>query len=219
MYKVIGAPATRLVRVTWMLEELGAPYEIVNARPNSEEAFRHNPSGRIPVLLDGDIVVSDSAAICVYLCDRHPEAGMAATPGTPERAQIDSWLHFAQSELEAPLWIKLKHRAMLPEDLRLEIGPWTAWEFTRDVRTFEARLGQNTFAIGDRFTAADVVLGHIGAWARAARFQIGSPTVNAYLDRVLSRPALARAKDREAALRSRPASRMRDAPGFNPPRN
>ena len=197
MYKAVGSPGSRLTRVTWMLEELGVPYEIVNAKQHSDTVYALNPSGRIPILVDDDTIVTDSAAICVYLADRHPEKGMTVAPGTAERAQLDGWLHFAQSELEAPLWNKLKHRMMLPEELRVDVGPWTAWEFARDIKTFGARLGSGTFALGDRFTAADVILGHIGRWARAARFEIDSPTVNAYLDRVLSRPALARAVERE----------------------
>lgn len=197
MYKAVGSPGSRLTRVTWMLEELGVPYEIVNAKQHTGTVKALNPSGKIPVLIDGDTTVTDSAAICVYLADRHPEKGMTVAPGTKERAELDGWLHFAQSELEAPLWNKLKHRLLLPEELRVDVGPWTAWEFARDIKAFEARLGERTFALGDRFTAADVVLGHIGNWARAARFGITSPLVNAYFDRVLSRPALARASERE----------------------
>jgi glutathione S-transferase len=109
-----------------------------------------------------------------------------------------SWLFFAQSELEAPLWNKLKHRLLLPEDQRAEVGAWTAAEFGREIGTLEKRLGDRDYAMGDRFTAADVLLGHCGQWARGARFEIRSDRVNAYFDRVLARPALARAKAKEA---------------------
>lgn len=197
MYEAIGSPGSRLTRVTWMLEELEQPYRIVRAKQHSDEMRRYNPSGKMPALADGDTIVIDSAAICAYLAEKHPDKDMA--PRTPaERAHIDGWLFFAQSELEAPLWNKLKHRMMLGEDERAEIGPWTAAEFAREIRSLEARLGGNRFAMGDRFTAADVLLGHCGQWARGAKFAIGSETVNAYFDRVLARPALARAKAREA---------------------
>jgi len=89
---------------------------------------------------------------------------------------------------------------MLAEAERVDVGPWTAAEFTREICSLEARLGEHEFAMGDRFTAADVILGHCGQWARNAKFVIESDRVNAYFDRVLARPALARAKAREAAV-------------------
>ncbi len=204
MYKAVGSPGSRITRVVWMLEELGEPYEIVKAKPHSDEMRKYNPSGKAPALVDGDLVLTDSAAICVYLGEKHADKGMAARD-LAERARIDSWVHFAQSELEAPLWNKLKHRLLIPEELRVEVGPWTAWEFGRDIKAFERRLGDSDFALGDRFTAVDVILGHIGQWARGAKFRIASDSVNAYFDRVLDRPAYARAKAREAEAASAPA--------------
>ncbi len=204
MYKAVGSPGSRLTRVVWMLEELDQPYEIVKAKPHSEEMRKYNPSGKAPVLVDGELVLTDSAAICVYLGEKHGEKGMGST-SLAERARIDSWVHFAQSELEAPLWNKLKHRMLIPEELRVEVGPWTAWEFARDVKALERRLGANSFALGERFTAVDVILGHIGQWARGAKFAIDSEPVNAYLDRVLGRPAVGRARIREAEAAAAPA--------------
>ena len=202
MYKIVGSPGSRLIRVSWMLEELGQTYEIEKASPHSAELKKYNPGGKGPVLVDTysdeEIVVIDSAAICSYLADRHPEAHMSANPGTSDRAAIDSWLCFAQCDLEAPLWLKAKHKFILPEAMRLDVGAITAFEFDNAVAAMDARLGDNEFAIGNRFTAADVLLGHVGSWARNAKFEINSARVNAYLDRVLARPALAAAREREA---------------------
>lgn len=198
MYQAVGSPGSRLTRVTWMLEELGQPYQIIKAKQHTDEMRRYNPSGKGPALVDGETVVTDSAAICAYLAEKHPDKGMA--PQTPaERAHLNAWLFFAQSELEAPLWNKLKHRMLLPEEERVDVGPWTSAEFNREIRSLESRLGMHQFAMGDRFTAADVILGHCGQWARGAKFVVGSDRVNAYFDRVLARPALARAKAREAS--------------------
>ncbi|MHB2266912.1 glutathione S-transferase family protein [Aliihoeflea sp. PC F10.4] len=196
MYKAIGAPGSRLTRVTWMLEELEEPYEIVNAKMHTETMRRYNPSGKMPALADGDLTVVDSAAIVFYLADKHSEKGLGGT-GPADRAEIASWLFFAQAELEAPLWNKLKHRLRLADELRAEVGPWCNAEFANEIETFDKRLGDNEFAMGDRFTAADVILGHCGQWARGAKFEIASDRVNAYFDRVLARPALARAKQKE----------------------
>lgn len=196
MYKAVGAPGSRLTRVTWMLEELGDDYEVVPAKQHSELMYRYNPSGKAPALADDDLILVDSAAIVFYLADKHGEKGMGGT-NAAERAAIASWLFFAQAELEAPLWNKLKHRMLLDEEERAEVGPWTNAEFGREIETLEKRLGDGEFAMGDRFTCADVILGHCGQWARGAKFEIRSERVNAYFDRVLARPALARAKARE----------------------
>ena len=204
MYKIIGSPRSRLTRVSWILEELGQAYEIEKASPHSAELKKYNPGGKGPVLVDDssgqDVIVIDSAAICSYLADCHPEVQMSADPGTSERAAIDSWLHFAQCDLEAPLWLKAKHKFILPEALRLDVSEITKFEFKNAIATMDARLGDNEFAIGDRFTSADVLLGHAGNWARNAKFEINSARVNAYLDRVLARPALAAAREKETSI-------------------
>ncbi len=194
MYKAVGSPGSRVGRVLWMLEELGVPYEFVKADIRSPQMYAVNPSGKSPALVDGDVVVTDSAAICIYLADRHPEKGMGAEPGCAGRAAVDSWMHFAQSEFEAPLWNKLRHRFLLPAEVRADVGPATAHDFRDEVRTLERRLGDKRYALGDRFSAIDVLLGDMGAWARGGKFAIESDPVNAYFDRVLSRPARARAQ-------------------------
>ena len=177
-----------------MLEELGEPYEFVEIGLRSADAHALNPSGKVPILADGDLTVTDSAAICVYLADKHGDKHMGAAPGLAGRAEMDSWMHFAQSEFEAPLWNKLRHRFLLPQELRVDVGPAAAYDFANEVKALDRRLGDRPYALGSRFSAVDVILGDIGAWARAGRFGIGSERVNAYLDRVLSRPARARAQ-------------------------
>ena len=184
-----------------MLEELGQPYQIVKIKQHTDEMRRYNPSGKGPALVDGDTVVTDSAAICAYLAEKHPEKGMAPQ-NHAERAHLNAWLFFAQSELEAPLWNRQKHASMLPEIERVDVGPWTTAEFNREINALEIRLGESPYAMGNRFTAADVILGHCGQWARDAMFSIDSARVNAYFDRVLARPALARARARETTLAS-----------------
>lgn len=198
MIEVAGSKGSRITRVLWMLEELGEPYALLPVKPNSPEARALNPTGRVPILLDGDLVLWDSAAICLYLGEKHPEKGLAAR-SLAERARMDAWMHFLQSELEMPMWNKLKHRLLLPPELRVEVGPWVTWEFARDAEALEVRLGAGPFALGDRFTAVDVLLGHVLQWARSAKFEPFPDGVSAYAERVWSRPALARAREREAA--------------------
>src|SRR5918994_2898968 len=194
VYKAVGSRGSRVSRVLWMLEELKQPYEFIEIERRSPEAYALNPSGKVPILIAGELRVTGSAAICVYLADKHAEKGMGANPGLAGRAEMDSWMHFAQSEFEAPLWNKLRHRFILPPELRVDVGPASAHDFALELKTLERRLGDRKFALGDRFSAVDVLLGDIGAWARGGRFRIESDAVNAYLDRVLSRPARARSQ-------------------------
>jgi glutathione S-transferase len=194
MYKAVGSRGSRVSRVLWMLEELGEPYEFVEVKLRSARAYELNPSGKVPVLIDGDLVITDSAAICVYLADKHADKGMGANPGLTGRAEMDSWMHFAQSEFEAPLWNKLRHRFILPQHLRVDVGPAAAYDFGSEVKALERRLNGRVFALGDRFSAVDVLLGDMGGWARSGKFPIESDAVNAYLDRVLSRPGRARSQ-------------------------
>jgi len=200
MYQAVGARGSRISRVLWMLEELGVRYEFVEVGRRSPEAYALNPSGKVPILIDGDLKITDSAAICVYLADKHADKGFGANPGLAGRAEMDGWMHFAQSEFEAPLWNKLRHRFLLPPELRVDVGPAAAYDFANEVKTLDGRLGDGDYALGSRFSAVDVMLGDIGAWARGGRFAIGSDRVNAYLDRVLSRPARARAQANGGAL-------------------
>ena len=201
MYKAVGSRGSRVGRVLWMLEELGQPHEFVEVKLRSPEAYVLNPSGKVPILIDGDLKVTDSAAICVYLADNHADKGMGANPGVAGRAEMDSWMHFAQSEFEAPLWNKLRHRFLLPKEVRVDVGPAAAHDFATEVKALDRRLGENPFALGDRFSAVDVLLGDMGNWARAGKFPIESERVSDYFDRLLARPARARAQANGGAMK------------------
>ena len=139
-------------------------------------------------------------AICVYLADKHADKGLGANPGLAGRAEMDSWMHFAQSEFEAPLWNKLRHRFLLPEEVRVDVGPAAAYDFANEVKALDRRLAGRDYALGNRFSAVDILLGDMGGWARAGKFRIESDRVNAYLDRVLARPARARSQENGGAF-------------------
>ena len=200
MYQAFGSRGSRVSRVLWILEELGEPYEFVPMKLRSERAYALNPSGKVPILMDGNLKITDSAAICVYLADKHADKGLGANPGLAGRAEMDSWMHFAQSEFEAPLWNKLRHRFLLPEELRVDVGPAAAYDFANEVKALDRRLEGRDYALGNRFSAVDILLGDMGGWARAGKFKIESDRVNTYLDRVLARPARARSQENGGAF-------------------
>lgn len=198
-YTVHGSPISRMTRVTWMLEELGAPYELVHAKLGTRDLVGLSPSNKGPALVDDDFVLTDSAAICLYLASQHAEADMGPR-NARERALMESWLFFALAEFEQVMWTKIKHRVLLPKEMRLDVDAWLKAEFAREIKTLHRKLGDHDYAMGDRFTCVDVVLGHCGQWARSAKFEIASDRVVAYLERVLARPAYARAVAAERQL-------------------
>lgn len=200
-YIVHGSPISRMTRVTWMLEELGAPYELRPARLGTADLRGLSLSNKGPVLVDDDFVLTDSAAICLYLAEKHADADMGPRDAR-ERATMTSWLFFAQAELEAPMWTKLKHRVLLPREMRRDVDPWIEREFAREAKTLHRRLGDASYAMGERFTCVDVIVGHCGQWAINGKFEIASPRVAAYFERVLSRPAYRRAIAAEERMRA-----------------
>ena len=99
--------------------------------------------------------------------------------------------------MEQPLWTIAKHRFVLPDEKRVPAVLQTAfWEFAVAAKVFAEGLGNRLYAVGDRFTAADILLGHTLAWATSARIEFGNDLLYAYANRVLDRPALIQARNR-----------------------
>lgn len=197
MYTVYGMARSRSLRVTWMLEELGAPYEFVVTRPQSPDAAALNPTAKIPILEDGDFRLTESAAICTYLADQHPEAGLVPASASRDRGRFNEACYFALTELEPPLWSMSKHSFVLPKDKRRPDMIETArWEFDQSLKAFDERLGDQLYAIGDTFTVADILYGHLFSWARLQKMDL-SERSRTYAKRVWDRPARKRAVERE----------------------
>ena len=192
MYTVIGSVQSRTLRVLWMLEELGQPYEYVSASPRSEDVVAVNPTGKVPVLVVDGTPITDSTAILSYLADHHNALTFPA--GTLERARQDSLTQFLLDEFDAALWMAARHSFILPEELRESaIKKSLIWEFERSQKTLVKRMADGPYLMGDRMTVADILLTHCGIWANVARFPITEPTLSAYLKRMRDRPALRRA--------------------------
>jgi glutathione S-transferase len=193
MYKLIGSPKTRAFRVLWMLEELGVGYEVDPARPQSEPMLAVNPSGKVPALVaDGEVII-DSTAIIQFLADRH---GKFTFPtGTIQRAQQDSWTHFALDDVDSVLWFNAKNTFILPEELRSDQARKACrYEFDKSMKILETRLGDKNYVMGDEFTVPDLILGHCAGWAiNGAGWTIEPKPVADYFERVRSRPACLKA--------------------------
>ncbi|WP_428646660.1 glutathione S-transferase family protein [Roseibium sp.] len=189
MYKIIGFPRTRAMRVIWMLEELGEPYELDPAMPHSDTVMALNPCGKVPVLIDGDAVLTESVAICTYLADKHGK--LTFPPGTPERARQDSFTQFGVDVLEGALWTAAKNSFIHPEEVRVPaIKDVCKMEFARGLRTLEQRLGDGPYVMGDTFTIADILIGNCLGWAMVAKFELPvEGPVHDYFTRLRERPA------------------------------
>jgi len=192
MYKVIGKVQTRAFRVLWMLEEIGQPYELVPAYPRSDEVMALNPSGKVPVLQDGDATLLDSTAIITYLADKHGQLTYPA--GTIERAHQDALTHAVLDELDAVLWTAARHSFSLPEDKRVpEVKPSLKWEFTNNLNRLADRV-EGPFLMGDKMTIADIICTHCLNWAFGAKFPVENEKMLAYGKEMRARDAFGRAQ-------------------------
>src|SRR5437667_1434331 len=124
------------------------------------EFLKINPAGKLPVLVDGDLVLTESVAIVLYLAEKYPEKGLLPADLTA-RAQVNRWLLFAATELEQPLWRISRHTALYPEDKRLPGDVALArQEFKEMAAVLETHLQGRQLAVGDRATRADFVMAY-----------------------------------------------------------
>jgi len=191
MYKLVGNRATRAFRPLWMLEELGVRYEHVPAAPRSEEVCALSPSGKVPVLVDGEDVISDSKAILTYLADRH--GAFTQPAGTVARARQDAWTFRVLDEVDALLWTAARHSFILPEDQRVPaVKESLKIEFAQNLERIAVDLSSDCLA-GDDLTVPDFLLAHCLGWARNAGFPDAPEVLVEYLRRLRTRPAFERA--------------------------
>ncbi len=202
MIKLYGYPRTRSARVAWALEEASAEYEYIpinlQAGEHKKPAFlKINPFGKIPALIDDDLILSESAAICTYIAEKFPAAKLI--PNTSQgRAEYFHWLFFVVSELETHLWTAAKHDRILPEDKRVSAVIKTCeWEFAKAATLLSQHLSQHAYLANNEFSAADIVCTSILQWTHHAGFALDD-TLMKYMNRISERPALIKARKREA---------------------
>lgn len=198
--KLYFVPKTRSTRPRWMLEELGLPHDLVRMDPKKgdtqhPEYLKLNPLGHVPTLVDGEHVLYESAAICLQLADQHPEKGLAPAVGTPERGLYYQWMFYAMTELEPAIITVLMNTLYLPEKRRdAEEAEEAKGRIAKAAKVLDAHLFTRSFLLGDRFSAADVVMCSVLNWARwLGHFEEGFPNVEQYIDRCMARPAAKRA--------------------------
>lgn len=192
MYHVIGTVTSRAFRILWALEELGAAYELQTAKPRSEAVSALNPSGKIPILIDGDAVLTDSTAMTTYVADKH--GALTYLAGTPDRARQDAMTHAILDELDAVLWTAARHRFILPEDQRVpEIKDSLKLEYEANLARLAQRV-EGPFIMGDMMTVPDILLTHCCNWAISAKFPEPPEPLKDYLSAMRARPAFKRVR-------------------------
>jgi glutathione S-transferase len=188
-------PMSRGRIVRWMLEEIGQPYrtELLDYATTlkAPEYLAINPMGKIPALRHGDVVVTEAAAICAYLADAFPQAGLAPPLGDKRRGTYFRWMFFAAGPLEAATAVRSLGVEVRPEQKRM-----VGWGDHADMlNALETAVKGRDYILGDTFSAADVYVGAGIGWG----LQFGSvdkrPAFVAYNERLQSRPAAVRARE------------------------
>lgn len=194
--KLYWAPKTRASRAVWMLEESGVDYEIetvdIRAEPRSDppEFLAASPMGKVPALVDGDIALCESAAICIYVADRYNSGALAPTLDDPQRGKYLYWTMYTPAVIEPAMAEKFGNR----EPNRRSHG-WG--DYDTMLQTLEDGLGDSTWILGENFTAADVMLGSSVVFMRLFGILPDSERLSAYADRCLARPGYQKAMSLE----------------------
>jgi glutathione S-transferase len=193
-------PMSRGQIVRWMLEEVGAPYttEILQYATTikSPAYLAINPMGKVPAIVHKGQVVTECAAICAYLADAFPEAGLAPPVNSPDRAAYYRWLFFAAGPFEAAT--SNKSAGFIPNEQQQRMFGYGAYEKTLDA--IEGALSAGDYLAAGKFSAADVYLGsqigfglRFGALEKRAAFE-------AYFAKLAARPAYQRAQEIDGKL-------------------
>ena len=191
--KLYEFPPTRSIRVRWTLQELGVDFESVVVNLVADEHlspwFRKiNPAGKIPVLVDDDLTLTESVAIVTYLGEKYADRGFVPN-NLKQRAELTRWLMFAATELEQPLWRIARNTSLYPEDKRQPSDVIRAGEdFAPMAAVLEEHMKGREFLVGTRATIADFVMAYTLDWPNELNFLKDFPQLRAYMARMYARP-------------------------------
>ena len=198
--KLYFAPNSRAVRIAWLLEELGLEYEIekytVGDRAlRTPEYYKIHPMGRIPVLEDGETRIYESGAIVQYLLARHGKGKFVPGVDDPSFPEYLQWLHYAEGSIMGQVNILVVETILLPPEKRNDVNVNRALKLLRvALGNVDNRLQDRDYLVGN-FSGADIMTGHACFGAMKAGAEIDDyKHLNAYIDRLLKRPALEKAR-------------------------
>lgn len=193
-------PASRGRIVRWMLEEVGAPYELKLLRfdkgeHKAPEFLAINPMGKLPAIVHRGTVITETAAICAYLADAFPAAGLAPAPDDPARGAYYRWLFFGAGCVESALVDKMFSRPLPERQGTLGYG-----NYEDTLNALEKALTPGPFLLGERFSAADVYICSQINWGLMTNALEPRPVFLDYKARCSERPAMQRASEQDKAL-------------------
>jgi glutathione S-transferase len=194
--KLYGFPPTRSIRVVWTLRELDVEFEFVNVDPGKGELRRPeflavNPAGKLQALVDGDFVLTESVAICLYLAEKYPERGLLPRE-LRTRAEVYRWLLFTATELEQPLWRMTRHALLYPPEKRIAAEiPIARQDFLDMAAVMEKHMEGQQFLVGDDVTVADFIAAYtldMASVRKGGSLLETLPRLRGYIGRMYARP-------------------------------
>lgn len=192
MMKLYGFGATRSLRALWALNELGVECEFVpvDLRAGAQRTLQFlqlNPAGKVPVLVDDDLVLTESVAIVLYLAEKYPDKELLPVD-IALRAQAYRWMMFVVTELESALWRMTRHTFIYPKEQRsaAEIR-LAADDFVTMAKVLDQHMIGRRYIVGEKFTAADCVTAYVIDWAADKQLMEELPQLCAYRSRLRER--------------------------------
>ena len=198
--KIFFAPNSRAVRIVWLFEELGLPYELDifrlgDKRMREDEYKKVHPMGRVPALEDGDITIFESGAIVEYVLAKYGNGRMVPDQNSAAWADYLQWLHYAEGMLMPPVNTIVVETMFLPEDKRNPVNIERAKKLLGNMlKAVEVNLSDGREYLAGEFSGADIMTGQ----AAIVSVRLGAdvsdkPNVAAYIERLQARPALQKA--------------------------
>lgn len=194
------APNSRSASVLWLFEELGNPLhetKILNLSKGDHKTPAYmaiNPMGKVPAVVHGDTVITEAAAIAIYLADIFPKAKLAPEIGDPARGTYLRWIVFNQAAVEPAITdLALKREPGSPS-----LMPYGTYDATIDALT--GALAKGPYLLGERFSAADVIIGSGVRWMLLFKLLPERREFTSYVERLMQRPALQRAIEKDKIL-------------------
>ena len=185
MIKIFHAPGSRSVRIIWLLEELGLDYELeVLKRGEVNEAFiEASPFSKLPTIIDGEVVMSESVAIVQYILQKYGEGRLEPDHDSDEYAEYLQWLNFGESVLIDPIVSILINKVFRPQEHRHEYSIQSAEQsFAKTLKTLNSIMEGRTYIMGDDFTAADIINGYTLRLADNLKLLSSSPETENVVD-------------------------------------
>ncbi len=195
------SPGTRAVRVRWLLEEIGVPYQLSvvslwRGAHKSKDYLKIHPLGKVPALEIDGTTVFESLGICLHLADRFVDADLAPlVTDRMRRADYCTWMAFSVGTLEPAIFEQVRARKAEERGVAsINLGP-ALTPFGNVASYMEHHLAERPFLLGDRMTAADIMNGSMMAWAQDLGLLEGRQSIQAWVANLKTRPAYSRAME------------------------